>query len=58
MAAIGADDKCCEGDSQLHDANPSVLLSKTQREDLADWMGNLPAHLHDVPLHRLAIPGE
>ncbi|KAK7495212.1 hypothetical protein BaRGS_00013622 [Batillaria attramentaria] len=23
----------------------------------ADWMGNLPPHLHDIPLCRLAIPG-
>ncbi len=23
-----------------------------------DWMGNLPAHLHDVPLYKLAIPGK
>lgn len=57
MAAIGADDACCDGDSK-QDANPSVSSSKTNTEDLADWMGNLPPHLLDVPLHRLAIPGE
>ena len=40
------------------DVSPSLVSSKTQSENLANWMGNLPAHLLDVPLHRLAIPGE
>ena len=30
----------------------------TDSSDLADWMGRLPDRLLDLPLNRLAIPGE
>lgn len=38
--------------------SPNPSGTKTSSEVCnADWMASLPAHLHNVPLSNLAIPG-
>ncbi|XP_076457429.1 PI-PLC X domain-containing protein 2-like [Babylonia areolata] len=50
MASAEADDTCM-GDGA------KTSSGKTDQTILENWMGNLPAKQHDVPLHTLYIPG-
>jgi hypothetical protein len=53
--AANADNVCNE--SCKDSAKADELDDEGKVKDMAEWMGRLPDHLLDIPLHKLPIPG-